>query len=337
MAGGRLVACHAFVYDRLYMFGPRSSSLSAFLVFLAGSWVLAQSASKALPDDASATARKASTLAESGHCTEALGLLKKSFGQLSDKDLKRKVGLDGVHCAMTLNHPASAVDFLEVLTREFPQDPEVLYVAVHAYSDLSTLASQQLALNAPSSPEAHELLAESFEAQGKWDEAEKEYRAILKQNPKLRGIHFRLGRLLLSKPNPSPTAAEEAKREFEQELEIDPYNAGAEYVLGELARQNQQWDQAIKHFSQAAKLDPQFGEAFLGLGVSLISEKRYPDAISPLETAVKLEPKNPDAHYNLATAYTRAGRKPDAEKEFAIHRQLTGGDAGGQPSPPSPQ
>jgi tetratricopeptide (TPR) repeat protein len=336
MAGGRLVACHGFIYDPLCMFGPRCSSFSVFLVFLACSWVLAQSPGKALPDDASATAKKASALAESGHCAEALGLLRKSFGLLSDKDLKRKVGLDGVHCAMTLNRPSSALDFLEVLTREFPQDPEVLYVAVHAYSDLSVLASQQLALSAPSSSQAHELLAESFEAQGKWDEAEKEYRTILKQNPKLPGIHFRLGRLLLSKPNPSPTVAEEAKHEFEQELAIDPYNAGAEYVLGELARQNQQWDQAIHHFSQASKLDPQFGEAFLGLGVSLISEKRYPDAIPPLETAVKLEPKNPDAHYNLATAYTRAGRKPEAEKEFAIHRQLTA-DSGGQASPPVPQ
>jgi len=335
MAGGRLVAWHGFVYDRLYMFPPRGSSCSALLVFLAGSWVLAQSPRKP-PAEESAIARKATALAESGHCAEAFPPLKKSLGQLSDKDLKRKVGLDGVHCAMTLNNPASATEFLEVLMREFPQDPEVLYVAVHAYADLSTLASQQLARNAPSSPQAQELLAEAFEAQGKWDEAEKQYRAILKQNPKLPGIHFRLGRLLLSKPNPSPTVAEEAKREFEQELDIDPLNAGAEYVLGELARQNQQWDQAINHFSRAAKLDPQFGEAFLGLGVSLISEKRYPDAIPPLETAVKLEPKNPDAHYNLATAYTRAGRKPEAEKEFAIHRQLTG-DAGGQPSPPAPQ
>jgi tetratricopeptide (TPR) repeat protein len=337
MAGGRLAACHGFIYDRLYMFRPCGSSCLALLVFLAGSWVLPQSSSKAPPEDALAMARKATALAESGHCAEAFPSLKKSLSQLSDKDLKRKVGLDGVHCAMTLNHPSSAVEFLQVLTREFPQDPEVLYVAVHAYSDLSTLAAQQLAMSAPSSAQAHELLAESFEAQGKWDEAEKEYRAILKQNPKMPGIHFRLGRLLLSRPNPSPTASAEAKREFEQELEIDPSNAGAEYVLGELARQNQQWDEAIHHFTQAAKLDPQFGEAFLGLGISLISEKRYPDAIPPLETAVKLEPKNPDAHYNLATAYTRAGRKPEAEKEFAIHRQLTGADSEAQPPPPAPQ
>jgi len=282
-------------------------------------------------------ARHAVDLAGNGHCPEALPQLKKSFRQLSDKDLQRKAGLAGVHCAMILNQSDAALDFLQVLMRAFPRDPEVLYQAVHAFSDLSTRASQELAGRAPSSYQAHELLAESFEMQGKWAEAEKEYRAILKQNPQAPGIHFRLGRLLLSQSNPSPTVADQAKSEFEQELQIDPANAGAEYVLGELARQHQQWDEAIAHFSRASKLDAQFAEAFLGLGVSLISAKRYSDAIPPLETAIRLEPRNPDAHYNLATAYTRAGRKQDAEQEFAIHRRLTGNDGIGGTSPAQPQ
>jgi tetratricopeptide (TPR) repeat protein len=117
--------------------------------------------------------------------------------------------------------------------------------------------------------------------------------------------------------------AEQAKKEFEAELKIDPNNAGAEYVLGELARENQQWEDAIQHFGRAAKLDAAFGDAYLGLGQSLISTKKYSEAIAPLETAVKLEPENPATHYNLATAYSRTGRKQDADKEFAIHRQMT--------------
>ncbi len=297
----------------------------------------AQSVGKA-PVDASAVARKAAVLAESGHCSEALPSLKKSIAEIKERELRRKVGLDGVRCAMTLHQTEAALEFLRVLTREFPQDPDALYVAIHAYSDLSTLSSQELARNQPSSYQAHELLAESFETQGKWDEAEKEYRAILKQDPSLPGIHFRLGRALLSKPNPGPEVASEAKQEFEQELQIDPRNAGAEYVLGELARQRQQWDEAVKHFSQAAKLDPHFGEAFLGLGASLVSEKQYAEAIVPLETAVRLEPRNPDAHYNLAMAYTRAGRKQDGEKEFAIHHRIIGNEgAPAEQSPPAGQ
>ena len=327
----------SFVYDFGYMFLSRILALASILALAAPALSIAQTAGKPA-SDASEAARKATSLAEAGHCAPALPVLEKSIHQVSDRDLKRKAGLAGVRCAMTLGRTESALRLMETLARDFPDDPAVLYAEVHAFSDLSSMASQQLAKAAPSSPEAHELLAESYEMQGKWDEAEKEYRRIAAENPKLPGIHFRLGRLLLSQPNPPGNVAEDAKREFEQELAIDPTNAGAEYVLGELARQTQNWDEAVAHFSHAAKLDPQFSEAFLGLGASLISLKRYSDAVASLETAVKLDPRNPDAHYQLGTAYTRSGRKQEAEKEFAIHQRLIGdqgGAAGSGPSSPS--
>lgn len=317
------------------MFLPRSLILtvSSFLL-VASSLGTGQTAPKE-SSDSPAGARKAVALAEGGHCGDALPALRRSIRQISDKDLKRKAGLAGMHCAMTLDRPDAALDFLQVMAHEFPNDPDVLYAEVHAFSDLSTRASQELAMKAPSSAPAQELLAESYEAQGKWKEAEKEYRSILVQNPNAPGIHFRLGRVLLSQPNPSPDVAEEAKHEFQQELQIDPTNAGADYVLGELARQAQQWDEAVNRFSRAAKLDASFAEAFLGLGMSLLAEKKYAEALPALETAVRLEPRNPDAHYNLALAYTRAGRKEDGEKEFAIHKRLIANDGGAvQPSQP---
>jgi len=276
-------------------------------------------------------------LAQTGRCREAFPALKSALQSVQEKDLKRKLALAGVRCGMLSNQPNAAIDFLRTLNRDFPEDPEALYVTTHTYSDLSTRAAQQLALKAPSSPQAHELNAESLEMQGKWDLAEKEYQTILQQNPHQPGIHFRLGRLLLSKPNPPPSVAEDAKKEFQQELEIDPSNAGAEYVLGELARQSRQWDEAVQHFSQAAKLDAGFGDAFLGLGSTLISQKKFADAVTPLEKAVKLEPQNPAAHYNLATAYVRIGRKLDADKEFEVHRammQKRGGSNAEQESSP---
>jgi tetratricopeptide (TPR) repeat protein len=290
---------------------------------------------------ASSNLESALKLAQTGHCAEALPRLKVSLRNSPERDLKRRAGLAGVRCAMFSTQPNAATEFLQVLKRDFPDDPEVLYVTTHTYSDLSTRAAQELALKAPNSAQAHQLNAESLEMQGKWDLAEKEYQTILQQNPRQPGIHFRLGRLLLSKPNPAPTVAEDAKREFQQELEIDPNNAGAEYVLGELARQGQQWDEATQHFSKAAKLDVGFGDAFMGLGATLIAQKKFAEAITPLEKAVKLEPQNPAAHYSLATAYVRTGRKQDADKEFAVHRammQKSGGAAAEQEqAPPTPQ
>ena len=100
-------------------------------------------------------------------------------------------------------------------------------------------------------------------------------------------------------------------------------NARAQYILGELARRDQNWDEATSRFSQAAKLDPNFAEAYLGWGASLVSDQKYEDAIAPLRIAEHLTPGNPDIHHALATALVRSGHKEEADKEFAIHRRLS--------------
>jgi tetratricopeptide (TPR) repeat protein len=221
---------------------------------------------------------------------------------------------------MTHNAPYDSLDFLAVLDREFPRDPEVLYAAAHAFSDLSLRVSQDLVREAPFSYQVHELNAEALETQGKWEEAAAEYRKILDINPMLLGIHARLGRVLLSGSQPSADAVAQAKKNFEDELAIDPNNATAEYVLGELAKGNGDWSDAIQHYLRATKLDKGFAEAYLGLGSVLVASKRFDDAIPPLERYEKLAPDSPSGHYQLALAYAGAGRKDDANREAALQR-----------------
>ncbi len=312
----------------------KSTSLAVLLGGLAVA-SSAQVSSKAPTQAPSATVEHAATLAETGHCREAVPLLLKSVAHTTDKDMQRRAALDGVRCASTLQEDEQILDFLRILNRQFPDDPEVLYITLHAYSDLSSRAAQKLAQTAATSIPAMEMNAETFEFQGNWDAAEKEYRNILAENPRYPGIHFRLGRLLLSRPNPPAGFADDAKKEMQKELEIDPSNAGAEYVLGELARQAGNFPEAVQHFSKATKLDVNFADAYLGWGTALLTEKQYAEAIPPLETAVKLQPGNPAGHYNLATAYSRTGRKEDAQREFALH-QKTAERAGG-PGAQSPQ
>ena len=269
--------------------------------------------------DPGAAARSAS-LAESGHCAEAMPLLKKSVRQVSDKDLEKRVGLDGVHCAMTGKRPYDALDFLQVLLRDFPRDPEVLYIATHAYSDLALRSSQDLMREAPFSYQVHQLNAEALETQGKWDDAAAEYRKILEVNPMLPGIHARLGRVLLSGQQPTADAVAQAKKNFEDELSIDPNNAGAEYVLAELAKDDNDFSTAIRHYTRAAKIDAGFAEAYFGLGSALVATKQFADAIAPLETYEKLAPDSPSGHFQLALAYNGVGRKEDANREAALQR-----------------
>jgi tetratricopeptide (TPR) repeat protein len=269
--------------------------------------------------------QRAATLAESGHCKEALPLLKRAVRQVTDndKDFKKRLALDGLRCAMTHDVPYEALDFLAVLSRDFPRDPEALYAATHAYSDLSMRTSQDLAREAPFSFQVHELNAEALEIQNRWDEAAAEYRRILDINPMLPGIHARLGRTLLSKPQPAPIEVEQARKSFEEELEVDPRNAAAEFVLGQLAANTNDSATAIQHFTRATKLDAGFMEAYLGLGTAFNSAKQFTEAIGPLETYEKMAPDSPTGHYQLAVAYAGAGRREDSNREAALQRQTS--------------
>jgi len=265
-------------------------------------------------------AKRGVSLAESGHCAEALPLLKKAIRQIADKEMEKRMGLDGVHWAMTGKHPYDSLDFLQVLLRDFPRDPEVLYIATHAYSDLALRTSQDLMREAPFSYQVHQLNAEALETQGKWEEAGAEYRKILDVNPMLPGVHARLGRVLLSGQQPTADAVAQAKKNFEDELSIDPNNAGAEYVLAEIAKDDNDFSTAIRHYTRATKIDTGFAEAYFGLGSALVATKQFADAITPLETYENLAPDSPSGHFQLALAYNGVGRKEDANREAALQR-----------------
>ncbi len=281
--------------------------------------------------------QQAIALANQGHCRESISALERAMAAQVPAETRKLAGVIGIRCSLAIDDRPATLDFIRSLSRDFGRDPDVLYVIVHAYSDLSTRTALDLARTAPQSAAAHKLNAEALEEQGKWEPAELEYEEILKKDPNARGIHFLLGRLLLSRPDAGPDAPARAKEEFLKELQIDPGNADAEYILGVLAQRAQNFDEAIARFSQAAKLDQNFAEAYLGWGVSLLGDKKYEEAIAPLKQAERLTPRNPDIHNALATALVRTGNKAEAEKEFAILRSLNSTNQSGAPAGDRPQ
>ena len=306
---------------------PRFLWKDAVFLALAGtlcsaSLVSAQT-SKAVPVSRTPLSpEKAISLAEQGHCRESISGLKHAMASTVAADARKQAGVLGVRCALAVDDRDSTDEFIRLLSRQFPKDPDVLFVIVHAYSDLSTRTAQDLGRTAPQSFAAHKLNAEALEMQGKWEPAQLEYDWMIQKEPNTPGIHFLLGRLLLSRPDAGPDATERAKQEFLKEIEIDPNNAGAIYILGELDRRDQNWDEAISRYTQAVKLDPNFAEAYLGWGFCLVNLKKYEDAIPPLRTAERLMPANPEVHNSLGTALQRSGHKDEAQKEFAIHEKL---------------
>lgn len=279
----------------------------------------AQVRSKSPAKAGSSLAETGIALASKGQCRGALPLLKKSSAQVTDKNLKYDVLMSTARCSIGLDQTDGAVRAVLELNRSFPKDPEVLYLTTHYYSELAMRASNELAAAAPSSPQAQQLEAEAFESQGEWDKAVTQYRRILEQNPQRHGIHYRLGRLYLTR---TPPDSGNARKELEAELAVDPNSAAAEFLLGEIARQAGQWETAIDCFAKAAKLDEGFVEAYLALGISMNAAGKFADAVAPLETYVKMAAEDPAGHYQLATAYARTGRRQEAQREMALQQEM---------------
>lgn len=267
-----------------------------------------------------AAAGQGIALASKGYCHQALPVLKKAIPHLADRQLQYHAAMASAQCGMSVNQMDAVVEALVLLNRNFPDDPKVLYMTTRYYSELANRTAHKLLQNAPSSPEAQELVAEALQAQGKWNEAEDAYRKILAKYPNQPGVHYELGRVILSKPL-SPAVSAEAEKEFEAELKIDPTSPAAEFMLGEIAWRERKLSEAIEHFSQATKFDVGFAEAYLGLGIALNAAGKYSEAVTVLEKYVAMNSTDPAGHYQLAIAYSRTGNKLKANQQLALLRE----------------
>lgn len=275
----------------------------------------------------SAAAERGIALIAKGKCDEAVPLLQRTLPHVTDKQIRYHAEMGLARCGMGMQQRETAVEALLLLEREYPDDPEVLYIATHYYSELGMQASQQLAAQNSTSFQARKLQAESLESQGKATEAAAIYSSILEQNPKTPGIHYRLGQILLAEAG-SDGSPEAAQAEFQKEIQVDPMNAAAEFILGELARRQAKWQEAIPHFSRATSIDAGFSEAYLALGMSLAASADFSAAVVPLERYIKLQPDDPAGHYQLAMAYRRLGNSARASQEIAL--QVKAAAKGGQ-------
>jgi tetratricopeptide (TPR) repeat protein len=258
----------------------------------------------------------AMSLSELGHYNEALPGLQKGFQRSTDAPLKRMAGLQLQRAYTGLGKDDKAVEVALELDRLYPEDPEILYHTSRVYANFAYLTLRKLSAAAPESVWRHLAAGEAYESQGDYELAIAAYRQVAALDPGRPGIHFRLGRALLSR---SP---EEARRAFEQELQVDPTNANAAYELGELHRKAGEIEEARRHFELALKNYPDFEEAQVGLGKTLIALDQPALALPHLQKAVSMNRENEVTHFQLWRAYKALGNAAEQEKALAEFRRL---------------
>ena len=263
----------------------------------------------------------AMSLSELGRYAEALPGLEKGFSRPGDTPLKRMSGLQLQRTYTGLGRDNDAVRVSLELTRLYPDDAEVLYHSSRVFANYAYLTTRKLAEAAPNSVWRHQAAGEAYESQGNYDLAIVRYREVLALDPRRPGIHFRLGRVLLARAQ-GVDSQEEARKEFEQELQLDPTNANAAYELGEIERKAGRIGKAREYFEAAVKFYPEFEEALVGLGKVLIALGKPDAALPHLQKAIAMNPAGDVAYFQLSRAHQALGNAAGQQKALAEFRRL---------------
>ena len=264
------------------------------------------------------------SLAELGHYDEALPNLEKGFRQSGDPSVKRMCGLQLMRAYTGLQRDSQAVEVGLELDRLYPKDAEVLYHTSRVYGNFAFLNMQKLRREAPNSVWRHLAAAEAYESQGSHNEAVGEYHEVLLLEPHRLGVHYRIGRTLLARSRQANAPADiaEARKEFEQELELDPRNGNATYELAEIHRNAGELDQARQLFERALDDYPDFEEAHLGLATVFMAEQKSDQALLQLQKSIAVNADNEVSWYRLSQVEKALGNVSEQQKALAQYQRL---------------
>lgn len=159
--------------------------------------------------------------------------------------------------------------------------------------------------------------AECRAGQRNYDEARKQFSALLQQYPKYPGLHYAYGLFLEEASDPVAADAE-----FQEEVRNNPTDFGARL---QIAAAMYKVDSAagIPYAEEVVNLNPNLAFAHYLLGLLLLDTDNYEKALPELEIAQKAFPKEAKLYLALGSAYSRAGRKQEAARSRAMFERLT--------------
>ncbi len=265
------------------------------------------------------------SLAEMGDFEEALPLLEKGFHQTADTEVRRMCGLQLLRAYTGLSRDSDAVETGLALNKLYPDDAEVLFHTGRIYGNYAFVVMSKLHDSAPGSIWTLQAQGELHESQKEYDEAISSFNHVLAVDPHRPGIHYRIGRIYLTRFTEAQKAEDRdaAQREFTAELAIDPGNGNSRYELAIIQADLGNLDEARKLYEQVLELYPDFEEALVGLGGVCLDSQKPDQAIPALEHAIKLNPKDDVAWYRLARADRATGNKDGQQKALAEFQKLS--------------
>jgi cytochrome c-type biogenesis protein CcmH/NrfG len=250
---------------------------------------------------------------------QALTNLEQAFTHLDRDKTGIQVGLEliEIHGAAAQFEKALAVAVK--LGQLSPGDPKILLATYQLARQTMDQALLNVMLAAPESAESHMVMAAELAREGDQTKAAAEYRAAIRLNPSLPGVHFQLAELMRTSTDPAVSAQAEA--EYQAALKANPYDALSWRQLAGIQSAKGDFRSAEESFNKALALQPNDAESKTGLGIVYISTNRTDQAVTLLESALKDDPTHITAHFRLSGLYRRAGRTADAAREMEAFRR----------------
>jgi tetratricopeptide (TPR) repeat protein len=160
--------------------------------------------------------------------------------------------------------------------------------------------------------------AAQLDAQGRCDEAEKLYTAMLARGPQTAALLNNAGNHYIVCGDPV-----KAKQHFEKLLELNPSHGNANLQLARLSAESKQGKKALTYLE---RVKPNGPHVELIRAEALYWSGNRPEAIAKLDQLEKASAGNPDALFLIALASARMGLYPRAEGAFNAALALRPGD-----------
>src|SRR6185369_11232127 len=187
---------------------------------------------------------------------------------------------------------------------------------------------QQMTVASGDGSSLHLLFGIAYRNATMYGDAIREFQRALSLDPKVPNGHYFLGLTYLMQNEWAPTP--EARRQFLEQLRVDPRDFFANYLLGYMAFSSNQSQEADHYLGEAARLDPSSPEAWLYLGLNAYRRKENQRAERLFRKAIALaERSGVDAHKDIRKAYTTlgriliaSGRAAEGERYFEKAREI---------------
>jgi tetratricopeptide (TPR) repeat protein len=166
----------------------------------------------------------------------------------------------------------------------------------------------------PSDPQAYGLLADLYVSQGRIEEAKKEFTELHRVDPRWVGAPTMLGLLALQTQNP-----EEARRWWETAVKINPKAGAASNNLAWLlVESNGDLDRALELALAAKSAMPDQAEVNDTLGWIYYKKGMLGQAITWLRWCSDAEPTNATYQFHMGMAYAKDGEDAKAGKALKL-------------------